>query len=61
MPRNLLYVLIIAPLAAAALTVLIAVSFSDRIGPGAGGGLIAVSLFAMIGAVALWALRRPPE
>ncbi|MDJ0993213.1 MAG: hypothetical protein QNI90_06540 [Dinoroseobacter sp.] len=61
MPRSLLYILIVAPLAAAALTVVTAVGFSDYVAPGAGGGLIALSLFAMIAAVALWALRRPPE
>lgn len=61
MPRSLLYTLILAPLAAAALTVAVATGFADNIAPGAGGGLIALSLFAMIAAVALWALRRPPE
>lgn len=61
MPRTLLYILILAPLAAAALTVLVAVGFAGSVAPGAGGGLIALSLFAMIGAVALWVLRRPPE
>ncbi len=61
MPRSLLYVLILAPLAAAALTVIVASGLADRVTPGAGGGLIAVSLFTMVAAVALWALRRPPE
>ncbi|WP_425090734.1 hypothetical protein [Tropicimonas sp. S265A] len=58
MPRSLLYTLILAPLAAAALTVAIAAGLSDRVAPGAGGGLMALSLFAMIAAVAIWVLRR---
>ncbi|MEM9392703.1 MAG: hypothetical protein AAGA38_02530 [Pseudomonadota bacterium] len=61
MPRSLLFVLILAPLAAAALTVSVAVIFSDRVMAGAGGGLSALSIFLMVGTVALWALRRPRE
>lgn len=61
MPRNLLALVILAPLAAAALTVLVGAGVGRWVAPGTGGGLMAVSLTALVAAVVIWVLRRPRD
>jgi hypothetical protein len=58
MPRNLLLLLVLVVMVAAALTVTVAYEMSDWKPLGEGRSLIPMSIFVMVMAVALWALRR---